>query len=333
MEARYYQRLKDSKVRCDLCPHECTILPGHSGICKIRTNIDGILLADMYGTVAAMQFDPIEKKPLYHFYPGREILSLGSLGCNFHCSCCQNYEISQTGKVGFPRLQELSVPKILKLAGSNSDNIGVAYTYNEPTIWFEYMYDIALAVNAAGLKNVMVSNGYVNPMPLAELLQFTDAFNIDIKGFDRKVHKQFTGGELDHVLETLSAIVSSGKHLEVTFLVVPGINDDLPLFQKMTEWICTKLGREIPLHISRYFPRYKMTAESTPLKTIRKMAELASQSLSYVYVGNTVESNFQNTTCPECGSLAIIREGYRTDRIGIDSKGLCSGCGYNIAID
>jgi len=332
MEARYYKRIDNSKVQCFLCPHECTIAPGHSGICKIRTNTDGILTADMYGAVVAMQFDPLEKKPLYHFYPDHEILSLGSLGCNFHCSCCQNYEISQTGKTGFPRLQELSIDKIIDVAVSNPLNIGVAYTYNEPMIWIEYMSDIALAVKNAGLKNVAVSNGYINTVPLLELLRNIDAFNIDIKGFDQKIHKQFTGGDLENVLETIQAIAIYGRHLELTFLVVPGVNDDLKHFEQMLEWIVLKLGKGIPLHISRYFPRFKMSTESTSLESISAMAKMASRYLSYVYIGNTTLDNFQDTICPQCGSLAIKRKGYRANMIGINAKGMCISCGCNIAI-
>jgi pyruvate formate lyase activating enzyme len=332
MEARYYKRFDDLKVKCNLCPHECIIMSDHSGICRVRTNEGGVLSADMYGAVAAMQFDPVEKKPLYHFHPGREILSLGSLGCNFHCSCCQNYEISQTGRTGFPRLQILSIPKIISTASANPDNIGVAYTYNEPTIGYEFMYDIAAEIHRIGLKNVMVSNGYINQEPLTDLLPFIDAFNIDIKGADKKIHKKFTGGNLEHVLETISAIIASGKHLEITFLVVPGINDDLKLFEKMIEWISTSTGKDTALHISRYFPRFRMNTESTSLQTLNKMAELASKSLSYVYLGNTAGEYYQDTICPGCGSLMIKRNGYQTSRIGISIKGNCSYCGHIIAI-
>jgi pyruvate formate lyase activating enzyme len=332
MEARFYTRLKNQKVKCHLCPHECTITPGHSGICKIRSNNNGVLLVEMYGSLAATHFDPIEKKPLYHFHPGSEILSLGSLGCNFHCSCCQNYEISQTGKAGFPRLQEFSVADIVKVAKSVPANIGAAYTYNEPMIWFEYMFDIALEIKKAGLKNVAVSNGYVNKKPLTGLIDYFDAFNIDIKSFDEKKHKEFTGGELGFVLDTLTSIISAGKHLEITFLLVPGINDDPDMFEKMVRWIPQHLGPDIPLHISRYFPRYKMTAEPTSLKIIHEMIALASRYLHYVYSGNIPGDNYQDTVCPGCDAVAIHRKGYGICHEGLDAQGSCINCGYKIAI-
>ncbi len=333
MEAIYYTPLDNLKVRCTLCPHECVIAPEHSGICKVRTNNNGKLTADIYGVAAAMQFDPIEKKPLYHFYPGKEILSLGGLGCNFHCSCCQNYEISQSGKKGFPRLQELTIEKILALAHSSPDNIGVAYTYNEPMVWFEFMFDIASEISKANLRNVVVSNGYVNREPLSQLLKYIDAFNIDLKGFDNAAHKKFTGGELKYVLQTLKAIVNAGKHLEITFLTVPGINDDPGLFEKMVHWIRTDLSAKIPLHISRYFPRYKSVAEPTPVALLDSLAVIAHKYLDFVYTGNVMKGDFQHTNCPKCGSVVIYREGYRIDRTGMNSKGLCNSCGYPIAIN
>jgi pyruvate formate lyase activating enzyme len=332
MEARFYKRQKDNKIKCYLCPHECIIKPGHSGICKIRTNIGGTLNADMYGYLSATHFDPIEKKPLYHFHPGSEILSLGSLGCNFHCSCCQNYEISQTGKKGFPRLQEISVSSIVKAAKADPANIGVAYTYNEPTIWYEFMYDIARDIKDNGLKNVAVSNGYVSKDPLKQLVKYFDAFNIDIKSFDDTTHKRFTGGELKHVLQTLTTIVAEEKHLEITYLLVPGVNEDRQVFGNLLKWIEKQLGPEIPFHISRYFPRYRMTTTATPVTLIHEMAELASQYLRYVYTGNVSLDNFQNTVCPNCDALIIRREGFAVYPEGLGKDGSCMQCGYKIAV-
>jgi pyruvate formate lyase activating enzyme len=331
MEARYYSPKDEGVVECKLCPHNCIIVPGHKGICKIRTNINGTLEADMYGLLSATHIDPIEKKPLYHFSPGSEILSLGSLGCNFRCTCCQNYEISQTGKEGFPRLQIFSVNDIVKTAKTVHSNIGVAYTYNEPTIWFEYMIDIAKSIREAGLKNVVVSNGYLNTEPLAELLNFIDAFNIDLKCFDEKKHRQFTGGELHHVLETLKGIVAVGKHLEITLLLIPGMNDDQVSFGRMINWIDKHLGSEIPLHISRYFPHYKMTTEATVVKDIVEKVSFAGRYLHYVYAGNIPGNMHQDTVCPGCGEIVIKRRGYSVDREKMNNNGACVNCGYKIS--
>jgi pyruvate formate lyase activating enzyme len=332
MEARYYTRLGNSQVKCSLCPHECTISPGQSGICRVRTNLNGVLSADTYGSVVSMQFDPIEKKPLYHFHPGKLIFSIGSLGCNFHCACCQNYEISQTGIIGYSRVQKVSISEVIDIARSKKNNIGIAYTYNEPAIAIELMTDYAHAFESAGFKNIAVSNGYINTKPLMDILPVMDAFNIDIKAFDKEVHKTFTGGDLENVLHTITAIASSGKHIELTLLVIPGINDDLHAFGKLVDWISKTLGCEIPLHISRYFPRYKMHTEATSLDTMKNMAELAKKSLHYVYTGNTAELDFQDTICPQCRTIVVKRTGYNAEVSGLDSSGCCLKCGYKIAI-
>jgi len=332
MEARYYDKLSDRRVQCKLCPHNCTIANNKTGICKVRSNSDGILYSDMYGSLAATHFDPVEKKPLYHYFPGYEILSLGALGCNFHCMCCQNYEISQTSKSGFPRLQQFSIKDILRIAVSNPNNLGVAYTYNEPFVWYEYMFDIAKEIKNHNKKNVIVSNGYINEKPLNEILPYIDAFNIDIKAFDEKVYREFTGGDLKHMLRNIKIIVDSGKHLEITMLIVPGINDTLRIFETMIKWLIDNLGNNIPLHLSRYFPRYKMKTQQTELSVLKEFAGYAENHLHYVYVGNIPKSEYQNTTCPGCGSLVIHREGYCTQLTAIDEEGCCTNCRLKIAI-
>ena len=330
MEARFYEKIEKNKVHCHLCPHECIIHEGKSGVCSVRSNVGGLLIADTYGSLSAVNIDPIEKKPLYHFYPGKEIFSLGSLGCNFKCSCCQNYNISQTGISGFPRIVKMTIPKIISTAKENPDNIGIAYTYNEPTIWFEYMIDIASQAQKSGLKNVMVSNGYINPKPLSELLSYIDAFNIDLKAFDKSVHKKLTGGSLSNVLDSLVMIVRQHKHLEITFLAIPDFNDDMVDFRNMIDWMSKNLGTSIPLHLSRYFPRYKMTNEATSLGLLRKMAEMASEKLQFVYIGNVPEDEFQNTMCPQCGQLVIERRGYFVSLLQTNSMGQCNFCGFKI---
>lgn len=307
-------------------------MPGKSGKCRVRTNRNGILYADTYNNLSATHFDPIEKKPLYHFYPGSEIFSLGSLGCNFRCNCCQNYEISQTGKAGFPRIQEMNVEKILRTARTNPANIGIAYTYNEPFVWYEYMFDIAKAAREEGMKNVMVSNGYVNPDPLNDLMPYIDAFNIDLKTFDARSYKEFTNGDLSWVLHTITRIVEAGKHLEITMLIVPGVNDSMAQFRALIDWYKQTPGKSVPLHLSRYFPHYRMNEPPTSLDLLLKMAKYAKEKLDFVYLGNAPSENFQNTHCPECGELVIQRQGYYISNSGIDGQGRCSACGEAIAI-
>ena len=332
MEARFYSHLRDDTVQCDLCPHRCIIMSGRSGTCRVRTNRNGKLFADTYGSLSATHFDPIEKKPLYHFHPGSEIFSLGSLGCNFRCPCCQNYEISQSGKPGFPRLQEMDIEKVLKTAGSNPANIGIAYTYNEPFVWYEFMFDIAKRVKEMGLLNVVVSNGYINPEPLEELIPYIDAFNIDLKAFDVRGYKEFTGGELPYVLHTLGTIAKHEKHLEITMLVVPGLNDDMGQFESMVQWIRDRLGKSTPLHLSRYFPHYKMDTEPTRLDLMVSMAEKAKEQLDHVYLGNVPGSEFQDTYCPSCGGLVVRRRGYTTQLTGLAADGTCKDCRHPVVI-
>ena len=332
MEAKYYSKLTDKKVKCLLCPHNCTISNNKSGICKVRSNIDGILYSDMYGCLSATHFDPIEKKPLYHFFPGSEILSLGALGCNFHCLCCQNSEISQTGKEGFPRLQYFSVDDIVNSAIRNSINLGIAYTYNEPTVWYEYMFDIAKEIKKAQRKNVVVSNGYLNKKPLRALLPLIDAFNIDIKVYDAAMYKRFTGGEMASVFENLETIFKSGSHLEITMLVVPGVNDNMDQFKDMITWISDNLSSNVPLHLSRYFPHYKMNLPPTSDQLLKDFANYAGEHLNFVYIGNMLGNDFQNTFCPNCGSLSIKRNGYNSRILAVDKLGCCTDCGYKIIV-
>jgi pyruvate formate lyase activating enzyme len=332
MEARYYIRLEGQKVKCLLCPHQCIINEGKRGICKVRNNDNGILQTLNCGDFSAVNFDPIEKKPLYHFYPGSEILSIGALGCNFHCACCQNYEISQTDPATFPRTMKLSVPDIMKMAESHPGNIGIAYTYNEPSVWFEQMMDISKESKSRGMKNVVVSNGFLSTGPLEELIEYTDAFNIDIKSFDEVIHQKFTGGDLKFILDNLVHIKSSNKHLEINSLIVPGINDSIPEFNKLVSWISENLGKNVPLHISRYFPRYKMIAGATSPGIILEMAGIASETLSYVYVGNVPVEDFQTTRCPQCAKKVAVRDGYSISIKNFGKNGECLFCGQKIII-
>jgi pyruvate formate lyase activating enzyme len=330
MEAKYYIKLEDQKTQCRLCQHLCIISNGYKGICRVRENRNGSLYTLNYESFSAVNFDPIEKKPLYHFHPGKEILSLGAIGCNFHCACCQNYEISQTDGTSFPRTIKMSSSEIINLAFSHPNNIGIAFTYNEPTVWFEQMIEIAAESKKRELQNVVVSNGYINPIPLTELMQYTDAFNIDLKSFNNNQHKSFSGGDLFHVLNNLVQIIKGGRHLEVTFLVVPGINDSPVEFKEMVNWIYENLGKDIPLHISRYFPRFKMTAGATSSALIKELTYIAAEKLAYVYNGNIADTDFQNTVCPNCSQMVVSREGYFISQKNFGHQGECNFCGHQI---
>jgi len=331
MESQYYIKLPDNKAQCTLCPHMCIISNSNSGICKVRTNQNGVLISDNYGVISSIGFDPIEKKPLYHFYPGKEILSIGSFGCNLQCQFCQNWQISQVLVDTFSREHSnYSSDQILKLALSRKNNIGVAYTYNEPTVFFEFIIETARLIKSKGLKNVMVTNGYINPEPLNELHSYIDAYSVDLKAFNIDFFKKITKSTLEPVKETLKSIVKADKHLEITNLVIPTLNDDPIEFEHMCIWIANELGNKTVLHISRYFPTYKTTINSTPLEKMLELYEIAKKHLSYVYLGNISLSEGNNTFCNSCRTLLIKRIGYSTQIISLDEKGNCKNCNQKI---
>lgn len=329
MEARFYKAEK-GRVQCLLCPHQCYVKDGATGKCKVRRNEKGVLLADTWGKPSAVHFDPIEKKPLYHFYPGKEILSIGSNGCNMSCLCCQNWQISQTDIRNSDYTQTIQPADIVKLADGRKENIGIAYTYNEPTVWFEYMMDIAVLAKYEGYKNVMVTNGFINPDPLKELLNYIDALNIDLKGFTNDFYKRFTGGQLHNVLQTLKAAKKAGKHIEVTFLVIPTMNDNEKIFTEMNRWIVNELGNETVLHLSRYHPAYQFDLPSTSPESIIRLKSIAGEYLSYVYVGNMPGNDYQDTYCSNCGQLLIRRRGYHTELVSLSEKGKCNSCDHHV---
>jgi pyruvate formate lyase activating enzyme len=331
-EAAYYKATEDRLVKCLLCPHGCTLKPGQSGICRIRTNVNGKLVSDAYGRVCSLHLDPIEKKPLYHFYPGRNILSVGTVGCNLHCKFCQNWEISQSSVRSHPYLKEYSPEKIVDLALSENGNLGLAYTYNEPTVWYEYMLDIAASAAERDLKNVMVTNGFINPEPLEGLFPFMHAFSVDLKAFTEYFYRQLTSSSLAPVLESLRAIRHSGCHLEVTNLVIPGENDNEKDFRSMMEWIQKELGPATVLHISRFFPTYKLERNVTPEALLFRFYDIACEYLDHVYLGNIGSGRGRDTFCSRCGNLLVSRSGYLTRIKGLDEKGHCRECGKEAAI-
>jgi len=328
-EASFYES-EIKRIRCTLCPHFCIINQGKSGSCRVRKNVDGKLISENYGQVSSMRFDPIEKKPLYHFYPGHTILSVGSVGCNLHCRFCQNWEISQEGVESSFQLKKTTAEEIVETAFQNENNIGIAYTYNEPTIWFEYMLDIAKLAQTKGLKNVMVTNGFINAEPLKELIKYIDAFSVDLKAFTNDFYKDLTSAQIKPVKEAIKQIKSNGNHLEITNLVITNRNDNQKEFKEMLNWISDEVGRDTVLHISKYFPTYKMMEIATPDKTLLDFSIIASSKLNYVYLGNMQSKEGQNTYCPNCKSLVIERNGYSTRTTGLSTKGICQNCGKNI---
>lgn len=319
------------RLQCLVCPHNCKIAEGRTGICGVRRNNGKEIELITYGVISGYSSDPLEKKPLYHFYPGHNILSIGSFGCNMKCDFCQNYNISQT--VPKSTHGEMSPEELVETALSTPNNIGIAFTYNEPTIWFEFIRDVSISAKNAALKTVLVSNGYVNTEPLKEITGFTDAFNIDLKSFDQVSHKKLTGADLDPVKNSLRMIAKSGKHLEITSLIIPGNNDKSGDMEKQAGWIASELGRKVPLHLSRYYPMYKRNDPATSAETLRKLFEKASEKLDFVYMGNLHSGEGQDTKCPECGTVVTHRSGYSILKKNLDLEGRCKSCGTLIYKD
>lgn len=320
--AEYWHVEDDGSIRCELCPHGCRLTDGRSGLCRVRRAQEGALVALGYGQLSSMHVDPIEKKPLYHFYPGSQILSIGGWGCNFRCDFCQNWSISQQVLT-----EEASVPpEVLVAEAKRSGSIGVAYTYNEPCIAFEYVRDCAKLVREAGLVNVMVTNGFINPGPAESLLKWMDAANIDVKSMQESFYREQCGGALSPVLAFARQALAAGCHVEVTNLVIPGLNDDDESFHALSEWIKVSLGCGVPLHLSGYYPQYKMDRPATSSAALEHARDLCRSYLDYVYIGNVRSAGGCDTLCPQCGVIQVSRHGYRAKVAGI-KQGKCSSCG------
>jgi len=315
-------------IRCALCPHGCVIAPGKTGICNARKNVAGRLFSLSYGELTSVNLDPIEKKPLYHFYPGSKILSVGTFGCNFKCSFCQNWEISQSAAGGVPtkRVEPGEITGMALGCGS----IGIAYTYNEPLMNYEWVKDTSKLAKGKGLANVLVTNGYINPEPFRELLPFIDAANIDVKAFTDDFYKKLCRGKLSPVLETVAAMAKSGKHVEITTLLIPGENDSPEEIARLTAWL-GDLDPAIPLHFSRYFPSYKMNTGPTEMDVIERSCERAKKRLRYVYAGNISDERYSRTLCPDCGETLIDRNGYDINMKEMPG-GCCPKCGQKVNI-
>lgn len=329
-EASFYIKLEENKVKCELCPRNCVIESGRYGNCNARINRSGLLISEVYGKISALNFDPIEKKPLYHFYPGSEILSIGTIGCNLHCIFCQNFSISQCDGIQHVDISNYSPVEIELKSLKTKRNIGVAFTYNEPIVNFEFVLETSTLVKKNSQKTVLVSNGYINQKPLNQFIDVIDAFNIDLKGFSANFYQKYTKATLEPVKQTIKSIAQSEKHLELTNLIIPSINDDETEFEEMCKWIAGEIGEETVLHLSRYLPRYKLDQYPTPPETLFELFDIAKNYLKYVYLGNIATEIHSNTYCPSCGKLIIERTYYNIKLIGVNETGKCKSCGKQL---
>ena len=327
-EALFYELVDQEKgdIKCLLCPKECLIKKDQVGFCRARKNINNKLYSLIYSKISSYGMDPIEKKPLYHFYPGIMVLSLGTIGCNFSCDFCQNWTISQAN-IKDMSVEELSPEKAVQLAMKNNSP-GIAYTYSEPLIWYEYVLDTARLAKKNNLKNILVTNGFINYEPLLKILPFIDALNIDLKSFRNSFYQKYCQGKLSPVLRTIE-LSKEYCHLEITNLIIPGLNDSEEEIKEMVDWI-SSLNEEIPLHFSRYFPCYKMNISATPISTLYKAREIAQKKLKYVYLGNVLNGEANNTYCGNCKKLLIQRTNYDILNLNIEKSGKCKYCGEKV---
>jgi len=324
-EALYYEKLENKKIQCHLCPWECLLTEGKSGVCRGKENLEGVLYAINYAKAVSIALDPIEKKPLYHFYPGTDILSTGPNSCNLRCDHCQNWTISQIESPA-----ELISPENLVSLALKYNSIGIAYTYTEPLMWYEYVLDTAKLARNKKLVNVLVTNGYINPEPLEKLLPLIDALNVDVKGMSQEFYKKVCKGKLEVVLKTVEISVERNKHVELTYLIIPTLNDSEGELRKFVDWVAD-LDESIPVHFSRYFTAYKSELPPTPVETLKKAFQIAKEKLKYVYVGNAYIPGTSDTHCPKCSKVLISRSGYSIDITGIKDK-KCEKCGAPVGI-
>lgn len=330
-EALLYEKLSHKMVHCRLCPHNCVIPEGKTGFCGVRKNADGILYALTYGKVVSIAIDPIEKKPLNHFYPGASAFSIGTFGCNMRCLHCCNWEISHhSATEGGEGLKELSPEMAVRMAQDRQCEV-LAWTYNEPSIWFEYVLDTAKLARKAGVLTVMVTSGMINTPALKTLLNYIDAYRLDIKGFTEDFYQRLTGTPvLAQVLENARTAYQAGVHLEIITNIIPNWNDSDEQLNGLSRWIVENLDVDIPWHVTRYHPEYKMSEPPTPATTLERAKAIGHKNgLRHVYIGNVPGHPGQNTVCPGCDKVLIDRLGFGIGENHI-VKGSCCFCGYRI---
>ena len=325
-EAMFWKALQDGRVQCHLCPHNCILQEGQKGICQTREASGGKLYSLYYSQVASIgQIDPIEKKPLYHFYPGSKVLSFGTISCNLKCAHCQNYSLSQV--YDNRMMVSLTIEKILAMA-KQSGCEGIAWTYNEPTIHFETYYDWSEVLQKNGFFIVWVSNAYINPEPLKKIAPFLGAINFDVKAFSEEFYIKYTKSHLQPVLDSCILAKKLGIPLELTYLVIPTLNDSLDEIQAYLDWVEKNLGRDTPLHFSRFHPDHLLQhLPPTPKETILKIVETAKQQkFPYVYAGNLYPNPYEDTICPSCNKILVKRSGYYVGEINITKEKKCKFC-------
>jgi pyruvate formate lyase activating enzyme len=325
-EAMFYTEIDEKTVQCQLCPNQCRLSDGQRGFCRVREPKQGKLYSLVYGRACAVHIDPMEKKPLFHFLPGTAVFSIATAGCNFRCKFCQNWSISQSPpeETYNENLSPLEVVRTTLEERCPS----IAYTYTEPSIFYEYMLDTAKLAKRQGLRNMYHSNGSLNPKPLEELSLYLDAANIDLKGFTQDFYSQICAGYLETVLNTLKTLKHRGVWLEITNLVIPTLNDDPQKIKEMVTWIKENLGPDVPLHFSRFWPQYKLTALApTPVETLEKARQIAQDTgLNFVYIGNVPGHPGENTYCPKCKKPVILRRGFTILENNLTSIGDCKFC-------
>jgi pyruvate formate lyase activating enzyme len=330
-EASFWKKIQGTKVQCSLCSHNCKISEDKVGICGVRKNEQGKLFTLIYGSASSLAADPIEKKPFYHFHPGTYAFSMGTVGCNFKCSHCQNYSIS-TADSDSPYLKEITPDDVVNLAKEYNCQ-GVSYTYNEPTIWHEFCYDSAKLVKKVGLYTCYVTNGYITEEPLKELSSCLDAMNIDVKAFTEDFYRKICKARLEPVLKTCELAKDLGIHIELTYLVIPTYNDSLNEIKAFCKWVVEKLDKNTPVHFSRFHPDHNMiNIPMTPMETLKRIYHTAKEvGILYPYLGNVIHGDYENTSCPKCGNICIKRVGYSKNLEGL-KNGKCAKCGYVLPI-
>ena len=327
-EVMFYKKLEDGIVQCQMCFRECFVAPGERGFCRVRENRDGTYYSLVYARPSAIQFDPVEKEPQYHLLPGTNITCFGTVGCNFKCRHCHNWHLSQASP-GDRQTYDMPPAEAVK-AAFEWETPTISFTYNEPTVFYEYVYDVAVLAKEKGLRILWHSNGSMSPEPLKKLLEYTDAATIDLKGFTKKAYDN-SSAQLEPVLRTLKTIKESGTWLEVVNLVIPTINDDTEDIRRMCEWLKENLGAGTPIHFSRFFPNYKLTQlPRTPMKTLEMAHGIALDvGLHYATIGNAPGHKFNSTFCPECGKRLIHRRHFQVLKIDMEG-GRCKFCGHEI---
>lgn len=329
-QALFFHQRPDHVVQCRLCPRNCLIPSGSRGACRVRENRDGVLYTLVYANPCSLNIDPIEKAPFYHFMPGHQRLCLATVGCNLKCKNCQNWQISQA-LPGELREYQLSPQEVVDYA-LKAKTPSICFTYSEPTIFFEYVYDIAAIAQEHGIKTSIVSNGYINEEPLRMLIGVLDAVKIDLKSFSEDFYRDICSGELGPVLRTLQILKEEGIHFEIVNLVIPTLNDDMQQIKQMSLWIKENLGKDVPVHFSRFHPAYRLTQlPPTPVETLSKAVSLAREiGLRYVYIGNVPGHRDNSTFCPACSQRLVHRVGFSILENHITPQGKCKFCHHAV---